>query len=353
MLTRREHNLIVLFSSILIIFALVNFTNAKTKAAEHNGRVENKNFHILRLDDRLDKVVDEKAVVSKIAEGFVFAEGPVWDRRSQRLLFSDVRDNKIYELKDNVLNTFLDPVFEGKMPNGMRNVSANGLTFNADGDLVIAEHGYRRISSISVNGKKSILASKKDGRRFNSPNDLVFDSRGNLYFTDPPYGLEGYDSSKIKEIPYNGIYKLTSEGDVFLLDSQLTRPNGVALSPDEKTLYVANSDKKNKVIMRYNLVGNHVTQMEIFFDANHLKSRGMPDGLKVDYFGNVFATGPGGVLVLSPEGDHLGTIRTGEITANVAWGQPQDNNRCNSNTLIMTASTSVYACKLLTTGCVP
>lgn len=353
MLTRREHNLIVLFSSILIIFALVNFTNVETKAAEHNGRVENKNFHILRLDDRLDKIVDEKAVVSKIVEGFVFAEGPVWDRRSQRLLFSDVRDNKIYEIKDNVLNTFFYPVFKGEMPNGMRNVSANGLTFNADGDLVIAEHGYRRISSISVNGKKSILASKKDGRRFNSPNDLVFDSRGNLYFTDPPYGLEGYDSSKIKEIPYNGIYKLTSEGDVFLLDSQLTRPNGVALSPDEKTLYVANSDKKNKVIMRYNLVGNHVTKTEIFFDANHLKSRGMPDGLKVDYFGNVFATGPGGVLVLSPEGDHLGTIRTGEITANVAWGQPQDNNRCNSNTLIMTASTSVYACKLLTTGCVP
>ena len=236
MLTRREHNLIVLFSSILIIFALVNFTNVETKAAEHNGRVENKNFHILRLDDRLDKIVDEKAVVSKIVEGFVFAEGPVWDRRSQRLLFSDVRDNKIYEIKDNVLNTFLDPVFKGEMPNGMRNVSANGLTFNADGDLVIAEHGYRRISSISVNGKKSILASKKDGRRFNSPNDLVFDSRGNLYFTDPPYGLEGYDSSKIKEIPYNGIYKLTSEGDVFLLDSQLTRPNGVALSPDEKIL---------------------------------------------------------------------------------------------------------------------
>ena len=138
-----------------------------------------------------------------------------------------------------------------------------------------------------------------------------------------------------------------------MLNSELTRPNGIALSPDENTIYVANSDKENKVIMRYTLTDNYITDSEIFFDANHLESPGVPDGLKVDYFGNVFATGPGGVLALSPEGDHLGTIRTGEITANVAWGQPQDNNRCNSNTLIMTASTSVYACKLLTTGCVP
>ncbi len=353
MFTRDGRNPIVLFFSILIFSALVSFTNAKKAPSEYKGRVENKNFHILRLDGRLDKIVDEKAVISKIAEGFVFAEGPVWDRRLKRLLFSDVRDNKVYELKDNVLNKFLDPVFEGEIPKGMRNVGANGLTFNADGDLVIAEHGNRRVSSISVNGKKSVLASKIDGRRFNSPNDLVYDSRGNLYFTDPPYGLEGYDSSKMKEIPYNGIYKLTSEGDVILLDNQLTRPNGIALSPDENTLYVANSDRENKVIMKYSLHNNYISKTAIFFDANHLKSRGVPDGLKVDYFGNVFATGPGGVLVLSPEGDHLGTIRTGEITANVAWGQPKGDHKCSSNTLIMTASTSVYAYELLTTGCVP
>ena len=353
MLTRREPKLAVLFFSILIFPSSVSFTDTKTHPKEHRSIVENANFYILRLDDRLDTIVGEKAEVSKIAEGFVFAEGPVWDRRSERLLFSDVRDNKIYELKDNVLNKFLDPVFTGEMPDGMRNVSANGLTFNANGDLVIAEHGNRRVSSISIDGKKSVLASKKDGRRFNSPNDLVYDSRGNLYFTDPPYGLKGYDSSKIKEMPYNGIYKFTNEGDVFLLNSDLTRPNGIALSPDEDTMYVANSDKENKVIMRYTLAGNYITDSEIFFDANHLDSPGVPDGLKVDYFGNVFATGPGGVLVLSPEGDHLGTIRTGEITANVAWGQPKGDHRCSSNTLIMTASTSVYRCELLTRGCVP
>ena len=157
----------------------------------------------------------------------------------------------------------------------------------------------------------------------------------------------------MKEIPYNGIYKLTSEGDVILLDNQLPRPNGIALSPDENILYVANSDRENKVIMKYSLHNNYISKTAIFFDANHLKSRGVPDGLKVDYFGNVFATGPGGVLVLSPEGDHLGTIRTGEITANVAWGQPKGDHKCSSNTLIMTASTSVYAYELLTTGCVP
>ena len=161
MLTRREPKLVVLFFSIVIFSGSVSFTDAETNPKEHRSLVENTNFHILRLDDRLDTIVGEKAVVSKIAEGFVFAEGPVWERRSQMILFSVVRDNKIYELKDNVLNKFLDPVFEGEMPNGMRNVSANGLTFNANGDLVIAEHGNRRVSSISINGKKVSLPQKK------------------------------------------------------------------------------------------------------------------------------------------------------------------------------------------------
>ena len=162
------------------------------------------------------------------------------------------------------------------------------------------------------------------------------------------------ENSKIfrdnQPFPHLIIDNFLSKKEAEIISDKFPKPGDIAWSTHGSG---ANSDKENKVIMRYTLEGNYITDSEIFFDANHLESPGVPDGLKVDYFGNVFATGPGGVLVLSPEGDHLGTIRTGEITANVAWGQPKGDHRCSSNTLIMTASTSVYRCELLTRGCVP
>ena len=307
---------------------------------------------VLRLDPRLNDIVSNEAVVKKLVTGFVFAEGPVWDSQAQRLLFSDVRDNKIYQWKNDTLTLFLDPVFEGVAPSGMRNISANGLTFDNQQRLVAAEHGKRQVSRFDSEKKRSAIVTHYKGNRFNSPNDLIYDSARNLYFTDPPYGLGGLDESPLKELKFNGVYRLDPAGNLDLLSSGQTRPNGLALSADETWLYVANSDSQN-IWMAYELSESSVKNANIFFDAGDIKAPGVPDGMKVDIAGNIFATGPGGVLIISSDGEHLGTISTGEITANVAWGGAAAGNRCGSNTLYMTASTSLYSIEVLTGGCSP
>lgn len=311
-----------------------------------------KDVGVLRLDPRMDGVIKKGAVVKKLATGFVFAEGPVWDAAGQRLLFSDVRDNKIYQWKNNNLSLFLDPVFEGPIPAGMRNVSANGLTFDSQQRLIAAEHGNRQVSRFDSEKNRFAIITHFQGKRFNSPNDVIFDSAGNLYFTDPPYGLDGLDASPLKELNFNGVYRLDTAGKLDLLSSSQTRPNGLALSPNEDWLYVANSDSKN-IWIAYELLGSSVKAEKIFFDGGDIQSAGVPDGLKVDKDGNIFATGPGGVLIISAEGDHLGTISTGEITANVGWGGASPGDPCGSNTLYMTASSSLYSIEVLTGGCSP
>ena len=307
---------------------------------------------VLRLDPRLDGIISRNAVVKKLVTGFVFAEGPVWDTQNQRLLFTDVRDNKIYEWKNDSLTLYLDLVFQGPMPPGMRNISANGLTFDSQQRLIVAEHGNRQVSRFDDAKTRIAIVTEYQGRRFNSPNDLIYDSQGNFYFTDPPYGLDGLDESTLKELNFNGVYRLDPAGNLDLLSSGQNRPNGLALSPDEDWLYVANSDAK-KIWMAYQLSGSSVTSEKIFFDAGYIEAPGVPDGMKVDNAGNIFATGPGGVLVISAEGEHLGTISTGEITANVGWGGAVPGDRCGSKTLYITASTSLYSIDVLTSGCSP
>lgn len=308
---------------------------------------------VLRLDPRLDDIVPQGAVVTRLVSGFVFAEGPVWDTAQQRLLFTDVRDNKIYQWKNGELSLFLDPVFIGEKPEGMWNISANGLTFDPAHRLVMAEHGNRQVTRLDAAKNRTSLTSRFNNRRLNSPNDVIFDSAGHLFFTDPPYGLSGSDASPLKELPFNGVFRLDQNNKLHLLAKNLTRPNGLALSPDESKLYVANSDQQNKVLMVYDLLEGRVQTSSVFFDANGLNSPGVPDGLKVDVQGNIFATGPGGVLVLSPQGDHLGTISTGEVTANVGWGGAPSQAPCESQTLYMTASTSLYSIEVSTRGCSP
>jgi gluconolactonase len=307
---------------------------------------------VLRLDPRLDDIIPSGAVVKKLVTGFVFAEGPVWDTQGQRLLFTDVRDNKIYQWQNDSLTLFLDPVFDGPMPPGMQNISANGLTFDAQQRLVVAEHGNRQVSRFDSAKNRSAIATHYQGNRFNSPNDLIYDSAGNLYFTDPPYGLRGLDASPLKELNFNGVYRLDIAGTLDLLSSSQTRPNGLALSPDEDWLYVANSNSKN-IWMAYELSGSSVMTDKIFFDAGGIEAPGVPDGMKVDKAGNIFATGPGGVLIISADGEHLGTISTGEITANVGWGGAAPGDPCGSNTLYMTATSSLYSIEVLTGGCSP
>ena len=301
---------------------------------------------ILRVDPRVDALIPPGASVEKLAEGFVFIEGPVWRRDESRLLFSDVRGNEIYQWTEaDGASPFIDPVFEGDQT-GLRSISSNGLTLDAGGRLIICEHGNRRISRLEADGSRSVVVEAFEGNRLNSPNDAVYSSDGSLYFTDPPYGLEGLEESPMRELDFNGIYRLSPDGELELLVRDQTRPNGIALSPDERTLYVANSDAANRVWMAYDIDENGATNGRVFYDVNDQDAPGAADGMKVDVAGNLFATGPGGVWIFAPDGTHLGTISTGEITANVGWG---DDGR----TLYMTGSTSLYRIRLSTEGAIP
>ncbi len=302
--------------------------------------------NIERFDRRIDSLVPADAVIEKLADGFNFIEGPVWDRQNGRLLFSDVRGNQIYQWTEaDGVRTFIDPVFDGDRT-GKRSISSNGLTLDAEGRLIICEHGHRRISRLEADGTRSVVVERYDGGQLNSPNDAVYGSDGSLYFTDPPYGLEGLEESPDRELDFNGIYRLRPDGGLVLLVRDQSRPNGIALSPDESILYVANSDDANKVWMAYDLDESGASNGRVFYDANDETAAGAADGMKVDVAGNLFATGPGGVWVLAPDGTHLGTISTGEVTANVAWGN-------DGRTLYLTSSTSLYRIELTTEGQIP
>ena len=301
---------------------------------------------ILRVDPRIDALIPADAGIEKLADGFNFIEGPVWIRGESRLLFSDVRGNTIYQWTEaDGASPFIDPVFEGDRT-GRGSVSSNGLTLDAEGRLIVCEHGNRRISRLEADGTRSVVVEQHEGGQLNSPNDAVYSSDGSLYFTDPPYGLEGLEDSPMRELDFNGIYRLSPDGELELLVRDQSRPNGIALSPDERTLYVANSDGENKVWMAYDIDEEGASNGRVFYDVNDQTAAGAADGMKVDLAGNIFATGPGGVWIFAPDGTHLGTIMPGEVTANVGWG---DDGR----TLYMTASTGLYRIRLSTEGSIP
>ena len=301
---------------------------------------------LLRVDPRFDALVPADARIEKLADGFVFTEGPVWDRAESRLLFSDVRGNGVYQWTESGgTSPVIEPVFEGDRT-GLRSVSSNGLTLDAEGRLVMCEHGNRLISRVEADGTRTTLVDSFDGSRLNSPNDAAYASDGRLYFTDPGSALEGRDASPLRELDFNGIYRLSPDGELELLYRDQSRPNGIALSPDESVLYVANSDPEQKVWMAYDLGEDGVSNPRVFFDVNDETAEGAADGLKVDDAGNLFATGPGGVWVIAPDGTHLGSIMPDEVPANVAWG---DDGR----TLYMTARTGLYRIRLTTGGAIP
>ena len=298
-----------------------------------------------RLSPEIDNLIEKSAKIEILADGFEWSEGPVWSSQLNSVLFSDVPENVIYSWnEDKGLGTFTRPIgYSGKVPN-LKKAGTNGLTIDADGNLIICMHGDRKITrleKLNIN-RKVTLVNSFDGNLLNSPNDLVYDSKGNLYFTDPPYGLLEGDNDKLKEIEFNGVYKVSPNGDIEVLVKNLTRPNGISVSNDEKILYVANSDKNNPVIMQYDLSEEGAKNPSIFFDGRELtkKDIGLFDGLKVHPTGNVFATGPGGVLVIKENGDHIGTIRTEVRTANCAFDE-------NFQYLYMTSDMFLTRIKLL------
>ena len=304
---------------------------------------------IERLDPAFDALVPRDAKIEKLAEGFAWTEGPVWRKSGGYLLFSDIPNNTINKWKDGQgISVFLRPAgYNGSTPSG-RELGTNGLTFDANDKLVVADHGNRQIARINDSiFTRATLADRYQGKRLNSPNDLVFHPNGDIYFTDPPYGLEGINDSKVKELPFNGVYRLKPSGELTLLTKDLTFPNGIGISPDGKTLYVAVSDRTKPIYMAYDIQPDGtIARGRVFFDPAPLVAMGRigsPDGMKVDARGNLFATGPGGVLVFNSAGKHLGTILTGERTANVGFGD-------DGSTLYMTADHKLLRIRLSTKG---
>ena len=300
---------------------------------------------LVRIDPAMDALVPADARIEKLSGGFAFTEGPVWHRRFGHLMFSDLRSNAIHIWDDaEGLSTFMQPVFEGESETS--SVGSNGLNIDSQGRLILMEHGNRRVSRIE-NGNTVVLADNYQGKRLNSPNDSAYRSDGWLYFTDPPYGLAGLEDDPDRELDFNGIYRLSPDGELELLESGQSRPNGIAFSPDERTLYVANSDAENKVWMAYPVRDDGTLGTgRVFFDVNDQNETGAADGLKVDVDGNLFATGPGGVWIFDASGKHLGTIKPDEVPANVAWGD-------DGSTLYMTARTGLYRIRLSTSGKIP
>jgi gluconolactonase len=282
---------------------------------------------ITESDPAFFSIVAKGAKVEKLAGDLKFTEGPVWSKEGF-LLFSDIPANTIYKWQNGKLSEYLKP-----------SGNSNGLAYDKAGDLIACEHGTRSLQKIDAHKKSTVVAASYQGKKLSSPNDLAIKSDGSIYFTDPPFGLPKQDSDSAKELKINGVYRL-KDGIVTLLDSSFVRPNGIAFSPDEKYLYVSQSEvqllwKKFELTKDGLLVNGSV-----FYDASKLQGKGYADGLKVDVKGNLYCTAPGGIAVFSKEGKFLGTIHFPEITTNCAFGE------ADKKTLFVTAGTGLYKIRL-------
>jgi len=298
---------------------------------------------IVRLDKRLDALVPHGAAIEKVADGFVFLEGPVWRSADSRLFYSDLRGNAIYQwtAADGVRD-HSKPFFAGDGA-GLRGVGPNGIALDSEGRLLACVYGSRSVIRIEKDGTRTTLADRYQGKRLNSPNDLVVAGDGTVYFTDPSFGLEGTDNSPLREQTVNGVYRIRPNGEVTLLTGEQERPNGLVLSPDERTLYVANSGGAVTGWYAYDLGPSGLSNKRVFHDITGVEGEGGADGMKVDLAGNVYATGPGGVWVIAPDGTHLGTIRPPEALTNVGWGE-------DGRTMFITGRTALYRIRLNARG---
>ena len=318
------------------------------KAGRGNGmsQVETR---VLRKDPGLDAILTPGTKIEKLASGFLFTEGPVWDREGSHLLFSDPNNNLIYRwTQDGEVSVYrTHSGYTGTNIGEYGQPGSNGLTFDKEGRLTINEHGNRRVTRLEKNGVLTVLADRYEGKRLNSPNDLVYRSDGALYFTDPPFGLPRFFDDPGKELPYSGVFCLI-DGQLKLVSTDLNGPNGLAFSPDEKYLYVDNWDVKKKIVMRYEVQPDGtLLNGKIFFDATGEPGEDAWDGMKVDQLGNLYLSGPGGLWIVSPEGKHLGRIIGPEHPHNMAWGDE------DGKTLYLCAQTGLYRIRFNVPGIRP
>ena len=305
---------------------------------------------IVRLDPAMDKIVAPRAKLDKLRGDLRFSEGPVWVRSGGYLLFSDLMNNAIMKwTPDGDLNIFRKPVFAGPYPDTVL-IGTNGLTLDPQGRLVAAEHGNRRISRTEKDGSVHTLADRFEGKRLNSPNDVVVKKNGDIYFTDPPGLYRTYpQGSQVpkQELDFSGVFRITAAGKIDVMTKEVQYPNGIAFSPDEKKLYISSS-RPDKYWMVYDVKADGtLSNGHKFADVTKEPGEGVPDGMKVDANGNVFGTALNGVLVFSPEGKRLGTIVVPEIPSNCAWGGR------DGKTLYITARTGLYRIRLNVAGIRP
>jgi gluconolactonase len=309
------------------------------------GGIETTPVKVVRLDPRVNRIIPKDARLEKLAGGFQFIEGPVWHPDGY-LLFSDPNANTIYRwAPEGSLSVFRSKSgYTGFDIGRYHQPGSNGLTLDRNGLLTINEHGNRRVTRLERTGKITVLADRYEGRRLNSPNDLVYRSDGSLYFTDPPFGLPAAFDDPAKELPFSGVYRV-KDGEVTLLTKELSGPNGIAFSPDEKYLYVDNWDLKRKVLMCYEVKADGtLTNGRVFYDFTKEPEPVALDGIKVDVEGNVYVSAPGGVWILSPAGKPLGRIVPPEHDANFAFGDS------DGKSLYLTANTGLYRIRVKVAG---
>lgn len=301
---------------------------------------------IIYEDPSFEKLLPKDSKVEVLASGFEWSEGPVWEKKGNFLLFSDVPKNKVYKWEEKTgLSVFLEPSGYTGLGYYSDEPGSNGLIIDSKGRLVSCEHGDRRISAMPLTvGGKVTLADNFEGKRFNSPNDVVeHTGNGSYYFTDPPYGLNKKQDDPSRETPVFGVYRIAKDGKVSLQIDDLNRPNGLAFSPDGKILYVAQSDPEKSIWMSYPVdASGNIGKGKLLYDATKMGKAGMaglPDGLKIDKDGNLWSSGPGGMLIISPAGKLLGRIEMNELTSNCAWGN-------DGSTLYMTVDG--YVCRIKT-----
>jgi gluconolactonase len=337
----------------ILLLALAALMAGVKLSAQNGGQ-------IIRLDSALDALIPPGAKVEKLAGDFGFLEGPVWVHTDGPgyLIFSDIPANQIKKwTPDGKVSVYLERSgFAGADPgdagyqfnNGKTLITlygSNGITLDKEGRVTFCQHGDRGIVRIEKDGKRTVLADRYEGKRLNSPNDLVYKSNGSLYFTDPPYGLRKAGDDPKKELPFSGVYRLAN-GKLQLLNKDFKAPNGIAFSPDEKYLYI--DDSASRAYWRYEVQPDGtLAKGKLLIDMNSSKDDGVPDGMRIDKNGNIYGAGPGGVWILSPEGKHLGTIKAPEDPANLAWGD------ADGKTLYLTARTGLYRIRTNATGIRP
>jgi gluconolactonase len=353
------------FAGVELLVILLGTLGATACSRERSEFPVTVHTEVVRLDPAMDTIVPLTATLELLAEGFLLTEGPVW-RGDGHLLFSDLEGDLIYtwrpdrwvpsgivgSLMPDGLYTWMKKrrISEYRVRNGYIRKKRpaysfpNGLALDKEGRLTMCEHGHRRVTRLEKDGSVTVLADRYEGHRLNSPNDLVYRSDGSLYFTDPPFGLPQTFHDSGKELPFSGVFSL-SQGKLRLLSVDLSGPNGLAFSPDEKYLYVTNSDADQRVVMRYDAnADGTLSNGIVFYDMTFAPGRGGLDGMKIDQHGNLYVTGPGGIWVLSPNGKHLGTIKGPKQPANIAWGDD------DGKTLFLTAQTELQRIRLNVAG---